>query len=110
MKKEIADKWIEALESGKYKQAAGVLFDGEGHCCLGVLCEVLGEKPEREHEDYSYQYDGDAGVLSEALMEKAGMSSDNGMLSDGITLTHENDTGKTFPEIAQIIRENWEKL
>lgn len=43
-------KWIEALRSGKYKQAKGqlrVLFDEAegiksfGYCCLGVACDVL---------------------------------------------------------------------
>jgi hypothetical protein len=34
------EKWAEALESGEYKQVNGKLSDGEGFCCLGVLCEI----------------------------------------------------------------------
>lgn len=42
--------WLEALESGEYRQAKGVLCDAMssiamgkevGYCCLGVLCEVV---------------------------------------------------------------------
>lgn len=41
MKKEIADKWIAALESGEYKQGQNVLRSDDGfYCCLGVLCEL----------------------------------------------------------------------
>lgn len=41
MKPEVKEKWIAALRSGEYRQARGVLNDGQGgYCCLGVLCEV----------------------------------------------------------------------
>ena len=33
--------WLEALRSGNYKQTSNELFDGEGYCCLGVLCDVM---------------------------------------------------------------------
>ena len=41
--------WVDALESGKYKQETRYLKrkhrtdDGMGHCCLGVLCELYNE-------------------------------------------------------------------
>jgi hypothetical protein len=34
-------KWIEALDSGEYKQTKGTLQDKKGYCCLGVGCKVL---------------------------------------------------------------------
>lgn len=40
MKKEIADKWVEALRSGRYKQCKSWLRDNDGFCCLGVLCDI----------------------------------------------------------------------
>lgn len=45
MNKEIKEKWIEALESGKYRKGGGHLrYTMTGgnmlHCCLGVLCEL----------------------------------------------------------------------
>ena len=44
MKKSIADKWVEALRSGKYKQGEGFLHSESNntYCCLGVLCEIEG--------------------------------------------------------------------
>lgn len=41
--KKVRDQWVEALESGKYKQGHQQLKedDGEtGYCCLGVLCDI----------------------------------------------------------------------
>jgi hypothetical protein len=37
---EIKDRWTTALRSGDYAQTTGVLNDGDGFCCLGVLCEI----------------------------------------------------------------------
>ena len=36
-------KWLQALRSGKYKQAQGRLESPKGgeYCCLGVACKVL---------------------------------------------------------------------
>jgi hypothetical protein len=43
--KELVKQWVEALRSGKYEQVKGILRkeleNGYGHCCLGVLCEVI---------------------------------------------------------------------
>lgn len=40
-KREFYIKWIDALRSGKYKQARGTLTkDYRTFCCLGVACEV----------------------------------------------------------------------
>ena len=38
--KERLQLWVDALRSDEYKQGFEALFDGEGHCCLGVACEV----------------------------------------------------------------------
>jgi hypothetical protein len=37
---EIAEKWIEKLESGEYTQTKGFLRDDNGFCCLGVLSDM----------------------------------------------------------------------
>ena len=41
MNKEIKTKWLAALRSGKYEQGFGALKTPSGHCCLGVLCDVI---------------------------------------------------------------------
>ena len=37
-----AQKWVEALRSGEYKQGVGCLYDSrhDKYCCLGVACKV----------------------------------------------------------------------
>lgn len=38
---EILNRWVEALESGKYPQGVGMLKTLDGRfCCLGILCEL----------------------------------------------------------------------
>lgn len=36
--------WVAALRSGEYKQAVGQLKAGDGHCCLGVLCDLYAKE------------------------------------------------------------------
>lgn len=51
---ELIKKWVEALESGDYKQTSGRLceeIEGTKHyCCIGVLAEVAGIPAARENE------------------------------------------------------------
>jgi hypothetical protein len=42
MNPEFKSKWIADLRSGVYKQTKSVLYDGDGYCCLGVLCKTAG--------------------------------------------------------------------
>ena len=40
-----AQKWVEALESGQYKQTKGYLSKGNNRfCCLGVACDLYQEE------------------------------------------------------------------
>jgi len=38
---EDAQKWANALRSGKYKQTTGELQSQYGYCCLGVACKIF---------------------------------------------------------------------
>ena len=38
-------KWVEALESGEFRQTKNCLFDGTGHDAMGVGCRALGIEP-----------------------------------------------------------------
>ena len=40
MAKTPRELWMTALRSGKYKQTTGTLADQDGHCCLGVACDL----------------------------------------------------------------------
>jgi hypothetical protein len=41
--KEVLKNWLRALRSGKYQQTTGRLHEGQGFCCLGVLCDLCPE-------------------------------------------------------------------
>ncbi len=49
MNPELKAKWIEALESDRYKQCRGKLRIGNCYCGLGVLCDVSEAGVWREH-------------------------------------------------------------
>lgn len=92
--------WVHALRSGRYAQVKGVLQrDGEGHCCLGVLCDLV--------EPLSWGQPDSGGVIhhrcfagtpAPAVLERVGMR-----LGDASHLAFMNDEGKTFTEIADYI-------
>lgn len=59
MDKELLNKWLTALRSGEYKQTKYKLKEtnpdeGLGHCCLGVLCEVI--DPTKFNSDGFYNF------------------------------------------------------
>lgn len=43
MDAELKERWITALTDGSFKRARGKLKDGNGYCCLGVVCKLAGE-------------------------------------------------------------------
>lgn len=116
MKKEIADMWVAELLSGDYIQGTGQLRSNDDKfCCLGVLCNLHAKMhPElAEFQNIKNMYFSAYGLLPEKVLYWADMKHTDG----GYTLNYEtyslsvaNDNGATFQEIAQIIRENWEKL
>lgn len=120
MKEEIALKLIKALRSNRYKQTTRALKTDIGYCCLGVLCQIskLGKfdsnHPPENAAGYPYVIKGqpsEISVLTKPVMEWAGMKSNIGVLSSETeTLANYNDNGKSFLEIADIIKQNWEKL
>jgi hypothetical protein len=111
---ENAQKWINALRSGKYKQARGVLTDRDGgHCCLGVACELaveLGITTRHKYEaGVRYGEDGTSMATPPlevqewlGLLDQWGsFRNEEGGFSDA--LTEMNDNGASFEEIADVI-------
>jgi hypothetical protein len=95
MKADIAKRWADALESGKYDQGRSCLerrsaqpSDDDGFCCLGVLCALAVEDgvAERklvqgsiffgspaEHENRTYG----TSFPPESVLEWAGLGNEN---------------------------------
>jgi hypothetical protein len=107
MNQEIKQKWVESLRSGKYKQGQGYLRKGNNYCCLGVLCDLHGDKewnPSDHPTKPIYNY-GDE-LRSEYppafISEWAAISE-----KDIETLAYHNDNKEfTFEKIADYIEEN----
>lgn len=99
-------KWVEALESGKYRQTRKRLCETinkkRHYCCLGVLCEV-GDVPRgRKFHGGTDTYDGNLGSLSTKLKEKFGISS----VVHSKLIALNDDELFSFKEIADWIRKN----
>lgn len=118
MKKNIAQRWIKALKSGKYKQGRDRLKkiqkDNERHCCLGVLCELYNKdqksknkKPIRQRvvldlsNRFSYVQFGSCSESTPPTVKKwSGLTSD-----DDVYFADLNDRGCSFKKIASIIED-----
>lgn len=126
------DRWIEALESGKYEQTDGYLHTSSGFCCLGVACDVLRDDVRGKWEGATfrkfYSASGESlKVLPPDVRELLGLTDDEGTflrsglpkeLQDDVTsvlneseldrnytsLADLNDAGAPFDMLVQIIR------
>lgn len=122
MKKEYADKWVAALRSGEFKQTTGGLKDEVGHCCLGVLCELVepGSLVQNDEGHYGYADRGfEEEVLPGPIQKIVGMQSELGNILLELDGTRPNNTSLAdlndkarldFKAIADIIEKHWEKL
>jgi len=117
MDKIIKEKWIAALNSGKYEQGHGVLCrqhtnESNQYCCLGVLVETTGgewedQDPEdKESIDKAY-FKGSYEYLPD---DYCGLSRDQqrilAELNDG---DHEDYGEMDFPAIAKFIEKHVEE-
>jgi hypothetical protein len=133
MKEDIAKIWVEALRSGKYKQAMGTL-ERYNHgkitnCCLGVLCDLAVQAGVTERQppdviqikqDY-YRVGFSKGhwygsTLPPDVMAWAGVHdtrvavSGASLLDNHYNLSEINDAGHGFEVIAGIIEKRWKDL
>lgn len=111
MKRELRQKWIDALRSGEYEQGHRALKDSDGrYCCLGVLCDVAGAvwtetAPIGSMARFACSVNGTLSSISTLgpnLYKELGLD-----CSREITLWGMNDnTGASFKEIADWIEQN----
>jgi len=113
MKRSIARKWAQALDSGEYKQGKGHLRKGDKWCCLGVLCNLHAQAhPEiAAKQKRKGVYLGSRAALPEEVQTWAGMDSYDGYINYDTDLVTMNDAeGKSFAEIAKVIRKRYKEL
>lgn len=116
MKQEIKEQWTGALRSGDYNQGTGHLREGDGYCCLGVLCDLAvkaGVIPEPSVSDSGVYTYCDAQrsryYLPHAVRLWAELDSDNPTVrvqGGNMYLAELNDDGVPFDEIADHIDAN----
>jgi len=121
MNEQVKNDWVKALRSGDYKQCRGVLRDSldknAGFCCLGVLCDIspnaIGKWRKMLNTDSMVWFGNGPqsryGNLPDSVRKWSGINSANGYINR-ISLAKNNDIGKTFNEIADIIEANWKEL
>lgn len=130
MHKNIMEKWVKALRSGKYRKGRGVLTEvkkngTKNYCCLGVLCELYMEEnnlpirigPQftaRKRDRMIVYYDEHDKFLPYEVTKWAGMESRLGESYCGlVSLWKLNDDPKakrSFKRMADIIEKNWSIL
>lgn len=118
MNPEVKAEWLDALRSDNYAQGRGMLrSQNNDFCCLGVLCDlaerkgiVKSERPIASdrfvYGDPDLRSNGISGLLPSAVQVWAGITSSDGQFGDDQdrnSLADQNDKGKTFEEIADLI-------
>ena len=105
MKAHIKKRWIKALRSDEYVQGTGSLVHPKGgydaFCCLGVLCDVLGEEFSKTVSGLGIAINSsgfNTGRLPWRLLNRVSMSE-----GEQQYLIYMNDTGKSFKQIANYI-------
>lgn len=126
MRKEIKEKWLEALRSGKYEKTKGNLCevdtftDKKSYCCLGVLCDLHRKITKKGDHTWtpmvgSQHYMGHSGFLPMKVMKWAGIKKDDGQFAhkkeDGTedinSLTSINDRTDTFEKVIDAIEKHF---
>lgn len=121
-------RWVEALRSGKFRQAQNRLRLGNAYCCLGVACVLAGIEAETHSEAYGlYLFDDEYLTLPDRAQEWLGVQAASPRIDFGdvdrlgtqghhpdselagcyVSWPHElsalNDGGFTFNQIADLI-------
>lgn len=124
MNPEIKTKWVAALKSGEYVKGTSFLKTiDEKFCCLGVLCDLYAKEHGidawEKNGEISYQFrvknsegEGDSEeikTLPFPVQIWSGVSKLGSYPNEEPygCLTRDNDSGKSFTEIAETIQTNF---
>lgn len=92
--------WVTKLRSGEYRQVRNFLHTEDGHCCLGVLCDIASAGRWHlvvDQGTYGFVYEGDSfdSMPPGEILLAVGVSEDQ---ANALALS--NDDGETFAQIA----------
>ncbi len=118
LKPQVKQRWLQALRSGKIKQARGKLRKKDNSmCCLGVLCNLHAESHPKiaAKQTKKTSYMGDSSLPPVEVLKWAFKNWDTqgGHVgveipgADGIALAEKNDIGASFKQIADIIEKHF---
>lgn len=103
-------KWVKALRSGRYNQIQGTLRNSEGHCCMGVACQVVGlraKKPQLGDAVWDFGPLND-GIIPDKAAKALSLRHPSARLfgrdfNGHSSLWAANDGGASFAQIADFI-------
>ena len=110
MNPEIKQRWVDALQSGQYKKEKGGLglTNGEGFCCLGVLCNIhaleTGNKWKNPKSPY-YLHELASSFMPPQVKEWAGFPPNSHNIELKLAKMND-DENKSFKKIADWIEKN----
>lgn len=114
MNKEVKDKWVAALKSGKYKHGCCRLNSEDGYCCLGVLCEMFiaeGGALNVHRLPRVTEYNGQTSYPPKEVREWAGICHIAGRASNAnYCVAAINDTADSFIPSIEYIEQHWENM
>ena len=103
------------MRSGEYRQSKYALRDDKGFCCLGVACDLYSKetgKGEWKIETVisnRYSFRGEQSALPSDVSDWLGIPKEHRAVEYNtdarlfFSLLSDNDTGKSFAEIADIV-------
>jgi hypothetical protein len=113
-REQLRREWVADLRSGKFKQTQGVLEDSNGNCCLGLACRVFDRIYPGvltiEKRLGITSFDNATAMLPGTVKRAFGLATHGGMINELKSLAGQNDAGKSFAEIADVIESKPEGL
>lgn len=105
--------WVQALESGQFRQGRERLkragLGAYEYCCLGVACELAmanGAPVLETFIDDTIRFNDEIGYLPEAVQDWLGIPDEDPALDGHVSAAQANDgRGMSFIEIAALVRE-----
>lgn len=103
------ERWLKALESGRYKQGTACLCMRDSYCCLGVACKQIRIRAISMSDGrVAFGKNLCTGNAPREVIEKLALKGETGPLRRKLgvnrSLVGANDNGVSFAEIAAFCR------